>query len=447
MTDHESSDGQPCPLAGVDKRLEDAHRLWHQAEENYFDPEAFRLAAQNAIQTLRSVTFILQNHKRIIPDFDAWYEPWQERMRADPLMRWMVEARNKIEKQGDLEAQSFVHADIVASYLDEGPSIEVPANLFDDPSVLLRKISKQELQEQVMPHGTLRIKRRWVENTLPDYELLDALAIAYGKLAELVHDAHRQMGLPAPTTIDAGTGESFQREGLGWKMPCMIAHEDPRNLMISLADGSILSFERKEVHVDASRGEELKERYGDAHKAMGANYADEEALAAGYFEMVRGVFSRDGYHLPFVFLFKDKKFIKVFPAPAETRAQKYLLMRHLANEAARFGADAAIYVGEAWRAPAAGLARYQYAENSENREEALFLTLVTKEGEPMQFFAAIIRDGDEVSLGETQQARGGAHFMFAPFYEAWGRPLPEKWLATIRSMHGDTPSSDTETDD
>ena len=174
--------------------------MWHQAEENYFDPEAFRLAAQNAIQTLRSVTFILQNHKRIIPDFDAWYEPWQERMRADPLMRWMVEARNKIEKQGDLEAQSFVRADIVASYLDEGPSVEVPANLFDDPSVLLRQISKQELQKQIMPHGTLRIKRRWVENTLPDYELLDALAIAYGNLAELVHDAHRQMGLPVPTT-------------------------------------------------------------------------------------------------------------------------------------------------------------------------------------------------------------------------------------------------------
>jgi hypothetical protein len=121
-------------------------------------------------------------------------------------------------------------------------------------------------------------------------------------------------------------------------------------------------------------------------------------------------------------------------------------MRHLANEAARYGADAAIYVGEAWRAPAASLAPYQYAEDSEDREEALVLTLVTKEGEPMQFFAAINRDGDEVSLGETQQVRGGAHFMFAPFYEAWGRPLPEEWLTTIRSMHGDAPEPNPEID-
>ena len=61
-----------CPLAPVDRRLDDAHRLWHQAEQSYFDPEEFRLAAQNTIQTLRTVTFILQSNKRMVPDFDAW---------------------------------------------------------------------------------------------------------------------------------------------------------------------------------------------------------------------------------------------------------------------------------------------------------------------------------------------------------------------------------------
>jgi hypothetical protein len=46
-----------CPLAAVDQRLADSHRFWHQAETAYFDPDGFRLAAQSAIQTLRSVTF------------------------------------------------------------------------------------------------------------------------------------------------------------------------------------------------------------------------------------------------------------------------------------------------------------------------------------------------------------------------------------------------------
>jgi hypothetical protein len=32
-----------CPLAAIDQRLADAHRLWHQAEAAYFDPDGFRL--------------------------------------------------------------------------------------------------------------------------------------------------------------------------------------------------------------------------------------------------------------------------------------------------------------------------------------------------------------------------------------------------------------------
>jgi hypothetical protein len=58
------------PLAAVDQRLADGHRFRHQAETAYFDPDGFRLAAQSAIQTLRSVTFILQKNKRAIAGFE-----------------------------------------------------------------------------------------------------------------------------------------------------------------------------------------------------------------------------------------------------------------------------------------------------------------------------------------------------------------------------------------
>ena len=79
---------------------------------------------QNVIQSLRSVTFILQSHKAKIPNFVQWYGnyvdekhgkrgEWQNRLYADPLMRWIVDARNKIEKQGDLESRSFVRAEII----------------------------------------------------------------------------------------------------------------------------------------------------------------------------------------------------------------------------------------------------------------------------------------------------------------------------------------------
>jgi hypothetical protein len=114
-------------------RLADSHRFWHQAETAYFDPDGFRLAAQSAIQTLRSVTFILQKNKRAIAGFEQWYGGWQKRLATDELMRWIVDARNRIEKEGDLETHSYVRAEIVASYLDEGPRIEVPARIREWP--------------------------------------------------------------------------------------------------------------------------------------------------------------------------------------------------------------------------------------------------------------------------------------------------------------------------
>jgi hypothetical protein len=74
MTEHKDGPSG-CPLAAVDRRLDDAHRLWHEADAAYFDPGAFRLKSQLAIQTLRSITFILQNQKRRIPGFDECMGP------------------------------------------------------------------------------------------------------------------------------------------------------------------------------------------------------------------------------------------------------------------------------------------------------------------------------------------------------------------------------------
>jgi len=123
-------------------------------------------------------------------------------------MSWMVDARNRIEKRGDLEAYSFVRAEIIASYLDVGPRLEISAKLFQSPRGLLRMIPRDTLGGYITRHGVLRLQRRWVENTLPNYELLDAIAVAFGKITELVHDAHRQIGLDPPETIHDDSGGS-----------------------------------------------------------------------------------------------------------------------------------------------------------------------------------------------------------------------------------------------
>jgi hypothetical protein len=59
---------------------------------------------RNLIVFGRSVTFVLQNLRSVVDDgdFDAWYTPRQEAMKASPLMRYLVYARSALEKQGKL---------------------------------------------------------------------------------------------------------------------------------------------------------------------------------------------------------------------------------------------------------------------------------------------------------------------------------------------------------
>ena len=69
------------------------------------------------------------------------------------------------------------------------------------------------------------------------------------------------------------------------------------------------------------------------------------------------------------------------------------------------------------------------AVNSPDRRELLTGTVVSKAGEPVSLAAEIKRDGHAVTLDQTVEERGGAHFIFAPVYEAWGKPLPAGWTS------------------
>jgi hypothetical protein len=429
-----------CPLIDVDRRLQDAHRLWHQAEAAYFEPEEFRLFAQNTVQTLRTVTWVLQARKRLFPNFDAWYVPWQDRLRADPLMKWLHDARTKIEKIGDLEMHSRIRAELLFSHLaSEVPRMEVPAELFRGPAELLRTIPKPALEGHVLKHGTLRIQRRWVENNLPDHELLDALAISYGRIAELVHDGHSQLGLPSPVVADDETNEPIELASIGWRMPCMIAHEARREILLALADGAVVSVATKTIKIDDDATKKLATKFDPSiYAALGKPYATIDDLSDGYFEMVRKVFERDGYHIPLLYLFRGTTFLKFMPYEIQDQSQKYIVMRALANEALRCGADAAVSVNEAWIARANELGPYQFAAELPTRREALTMMVCRKAGNALHYQAMISRKDDKVSLGETTVSRDAAAFAMAAFYEVWGRQIPDDWTNRDARGHSKT---------
>lgn len=410
-----------CVLGAVDKRLSDVHDFWHQAEANYFEPDAFRIAIQSAIQTLRSVTFVLQSNKSKIPNFDDWYEKWRIKLGADDLMKWMVEARNKIEKQGDLDSHSYVRAELIASYLEEGPSMDVPADLSWNVHTVINKIPSGALGDHIRENGVIRIEPRWVVNDLPQHELMDAVAIAFGRISELVQDAHRQLNISIPPS----------KAGVGKPLECMIRHNERRSTLFSVKTGLPIEIQNKVIRADPKSMKEAAKRYGPFDLGT-KNFATNIALAKAYFEIARKVFLTDGYHEALLFLLKDKKIIALRGHRAETAGEKYTLMRSHANEAARIGADAVFTIDEAWIARPEDLKPYERPSQSKSRREILSLLLLEKGGQPYSLSAEILRDEKALSLTETEEEFNGSAFMFAPFLEAWGQVTPDEWISASK---------------
>ena len=348
-------------------------------------------------------------------------------------MRWMVNARNKIEKQGDLEIHSFVRAEIIASHMNEEVlGIQVPAQLFDETKTIFDRLPRGEIGAHIFKHGVLRIQRRWVENSLSQYELLDATAIAYGRISQIVHDAHRQIGLDVPTTTNMETGQEFVAGAREGKLPCMIGHAEARSLHVKLSDGSLFQVARVNRNIDKDDAKLIAERYGDAHRNMfGPKNAGNEQIARSLFLTARRVFEIDGYHQSMIFLVREGKVVHLFGIRPEDHAEKYMVMRTVADEVAKYDADAVIQLGEIWLAPADPLNPFQRPEESPKREEAITATLVSKFGQPLMLSAQIVREGETVNLAETQEIRDEAAFLFSSVYETWGRSIPDEWISQI----------------
>ncbi|MBI1625347.1 hypothetical protein [Comamonas suwonensis] len=424
-----------CPLLAIDRRLAAVHRYWHEAESHYFDPDLFRSSIQTAIQTLRTVTFLIQSHKRLFQNFDIWYGAWQEKLRQDPLMRWMVDARNMIEKQGDLETFSVIKAEILASYYDEGPSWQVPAELFESKGMLLQTSLTTAEASHVGKHGVLRIQRRWVENSLPEHELLDALAIAYGRIDGLVKDAHAVLGLD-PFHFSHATMHC--QEPLPTNsgcLSCMLASSQVRTLHLHIESGSPMKFGSVKVEATQEELQVAADKYGIDKVAF-------EALSKGslenklvqLFEIAKKMIVIDGHHVPMVIFLKDGDVIYTTELAFSNKASKYVLMRQLGTDAAKISADGVIMISEVWSYKREKGALWSDPLNDPNRKEHLTASLITKYEDPVRLSAEIHRQDEEVHLGKTEITRNEVLPSFAPFYIAWGREIPTKWIEATHAF-------------
>jgi hypothetical protein len=404
------------------KRLNDLFQLISQADQTYFEPELFRLNINNAITTARTVTFLIQKNKARIPDYDCLYKSFVlDVCGRDHVMKWLIDARNTIEKEGDLAIHSQLRASVMFSYLEKGPTIDPPCEglLFASQNTLWRAWLRMA-PKSVVEDSAIVIDRRWVANTLSDYELTDALLHGFSVLRSSVDAFDAAIGEKAPV---------FEYD------PLPNISSASRREYIKLSSGKVFSFRRERIPRTVERQAHLKKQVDDLFTdKSSAAYADASlplrTRLQSFALMASKIFNRDGHHDTMYFQTDGNGRITastgVFFAD---RIEKYIFWHAMADQA-KLDPDfqGVFFIGEMWYRSAPIGRSVVAISDMPIIGEAIALTGATAKGEYEEIHVPITRNGDAATAdfnGAVDHNEGFPNFLY-PLWAAWGLKHPEK---------------------
>lgn len=322
-----------------ERRLKDLALSLDASGANYFEPELFRLNANQFLTTSRTVSFLFQKDKSSISGFDDWHAenivaPWKE----DKIMKWSIVSRNTIEKEGDLDLRSSASATLITGYLDEHDiSLDLEKSICLGASIKkLTRFARAKLPSGVSDTAVIKIERTWVANTLPDCELLQAFRYIYARMYEACKSLAHHLGtklepsIPDPTSFDdAFTGSrgvhyaklnSAKTGSIGFRR-----HDYDKN------------FVPPEWVLDLSK----------KRKASPPNNL--ETLVQNFGEMAEANFLHHGNHIAMLWLFNERfEIIDYISTMPDDQADKYIFWRAISERIHYLKAKYLIWTAEAW---------------------------------------------------------------------------------------------------
>ena len=323
-----------------EKRLRDLSRLLENCQDAYFDPDLFRMNTNQFLQTARTVTFIIQKDKAIIPSFDAWYAenviaPWS----GDGVMTWAKDSRNKIEKQGDLELHSSLVLSLIFSYL-EHEDISVACGRKELVSANIKRLirlARRDLPSGISDVAVVKIDRRWIANSLPDWELLGALKYIYGRIYHVATSLACHLGIPLDESVPSVDQLSLKVEA-------------QRTSYIKLNDMHPASLRSKSVRRDPDfvpPTDLVEWMEKSKSKPVPINLHENVEF---YAEFAKRTFEQFGNHIPMLYMCDEQsRVIHLVSAYFDDQATKYLFWRSIADRVLYLKPRFIFFVSEAWR--------------------------------------------------------------------------------------------------
>ena len=359
-----------CPISNAEIRLADAAAHWKRAHDAYFDPAGFRLNIQASIQAFRSVTFLLQNAKGSIPGFESWYAQKQSIMRQDKRMKWLVEARNKIEKHGDLDTHSLFEVEYSDSWLSPAKRIfNIPPSSRPEDTVTV--IAAMYPESKCTEGAILKLTRKWVDSELPNEEILTVLIYIYSRLVNLLLEAH---GLTTQPDIEPCEFYSLHSRSAAELPGFMMGLQFPAISWFSLNEGKLRAFEEKLEEITLADAKNTVENHYGGFKDAEIDLAPISSFArtcTDLFNRGKHMLQTDGFHSMIAIIYTERGIHLAQFRPSD-RADKHIMVRELASKCERLQAIACVIINEAWVAPPSNQ-HGPYAVNHPDRQEALSL--------------------------------------------------------------------------
>lgn len=386
-----------------ERRLRDLAQLLRNCGVTYFSPDLFRQNTNQFLQTSRTVTFIIQKNKADIPGFEAWYktnvlQPWSN----DPVMSWAKDARNVIEKEGDLEMQSSLRATVLFSYVsNEDMIIEVSRQELLQANIdRLLQAARRNLPTGIADAAVLKIQRRWVANSLPNHELIYALTYAYAQLHQVCSSLATHLNsaldasVPHPTSIDPSSSDSARVRFLKFTKPGVGRHA-------SIRIDSDPAFKPTPELL------RLKQEFQSTPKPSCL-----AEVVAKHARMAQITFEQHGSHVPMLALYDAEwNQIDIVSAAFTDQAEKFLFWRNIADRAFYLKAFALVWTCESW---------VRDLKNHENRR----IQYLPIKGEQLHVVGADASDATEVVAWNISRPGGTNHPVLTPLKpeDVYGQP-------------------------
>lgn len=406
-----------------ERRLRDLSQLLNSCHSTYFDPDLFRMNTNQFLQTARTVTFIIQKNKAEIQNFQSWYSvavtsPWG----SDEVMTWAKDARNTIEKEGDLELNSLLNATLLFSYLEEQDvSIDCKREeLLNAGIKKLIRLAQKKLPTGVSDAAAVKIERRWVTASLPSWELLHALGYVYARMFDCCQSLAQHLGVSLNSSIpNAGAFDVIREEARHVqyiKLNGLRAHSLTTETITF--DKSATPPETLRIALDAIQALPTPPR----------SLAD----ALDYFSKIAVItFEHFSNHVPMLFILNDRwEPIDRITTQFTDQADKFIFWRNVADRIRSLKAAGFVWISESWlrsNSPNGTVA----VRNMPIVGERLHVLAIDSSGERQQVSWKILRPSDSGKptlqlISDTDEIQNEyLPFFLVPALRAMGVPDPE----------------------